>query len=147
MSTCDFSRPELLSVELERRGLGPAAAESVAWLLIARHPFACRVGVPAFTRELTRHGLSPEAAHSAALMLAGLEMFDGGFLFDHVSRALARLDTSGDGGRAEALEASALHRQLQCEARHDPAFTLRQRLELAGFGIAAVLVFCCLALL
>jgi hypothetical protein len=134
MSTCDFSRPELLSVELERRGLGCAAAESVAWLLIARHPFACRVGVPAFTRELMRRGLSHEAAHSAALMLAGLEMFDGGFLFDHVSRA-------------EALEASALHRHLQCEARRDPAFTLRRRLEIAGFGIAAVLVFCCLALL
>ncbi len=140
MSTCDFSHPEVLSDELERRGLGRAAANAVAWLLVARHPFACRVGVPAFSRELMRRGLEPAAAHSAALMLVGLEMFDGGHLFEQVLRALARLDTRGEGGRAEALEASQLHRRLQSGLRCDESFSLRQRLELAGLVTAGLLI-------
>lgn len=147
MSTYELQRPRILSLELERRGMATAAAESFAWLLVARQPFAQRVGVPALTRELARRGMAPDAAHSAALMLVALDLLDSGRLFDGVVRALARFDTTGQGARAEALEASQIHRRLKRQMPHAEAWALRRRMEIAGFGIAATLLLACLVLL
>jgi len=142
MSYADVaSRPTVLAEELERRGLGHAAADAFAWQLTARHPLARRLGVELLSREIARRGLEAGAARDAALMLFALELLDGGLGFGRVVQELQRWDAEGRSGWAEAMEAVRLHRRLSGGTPREPSPEMVNRVAIAclGAGIAALL--------